>query len=117
MKTTQDIVEELLLEGKHINKFDLLNVANSVCLPQRILDIRQTKNWNISSKSVKGKGTLREYWLEPAEIARIKGEKEYVETRDDGDEQLHFGATKSAPKAQKQATEQLGIGLLGGHNY
>lgn len=72
-KTTQEIVEDMLLTGKHINKFDLLTVANSVCLAQRILDIRQQKAWNISSKAVKGKGTLREYWLEPDEIARIKG--------------------------------------------
>lgn len=91
MKTTQEIVEELLLQGKHINKFDLLSVANSVCLSQRILDIRQQKGWNISSRSVKGKGTLKEFWLEPDEIARIKG--------------------------YKLKTEQLGFGLLGGHNY
>jgi hypothetical protein len=91
VKTTQEIVEELLLQGKHINKFDLLSVANSVCLSQRILDIRQKKGWNISSRSVKGKGTLKEFWLEPEEIARIKG--------------------------YKLKTEQLGFGLLGGHNY
>lgn len=71
MKTTQEIVEDLLLKGKHINKFDLLSVANSVCLAQRILDIREQKGWNICSKSVPGKGTLKEYWLEPEEIKRI----------------------------------------------
>ena len=91
MKTTQEIVEEMLLKGKHINKFDLLSVANSVCLAQRILDIKEQKGWNIRSASVKGKGTLKEYWLEANEIARIKGVK-----------------TK---------TEQMGLGLLGGHNY
>lgn len=91
MKTTQEIVEELLLQGKHINKFDLLSMANSVCLAQRILDIKEQKGWNICSKSVPGKGTLKEYWLEPDEIARIKG--------------------------YKLKTEQLGFGLLGGHNY
>ena len=91
MKTTQEIVEEMLLKGKHINKFDLLSVANSVCLAQRILDIKEQKGWNIRSASVKGKGTLKEYWLEADEIARIKGVK-----------------TK---------TEQMGLGLLGGHNY
>lgn len=91
MKTTQEIVEEMLLKGKHINKFDLLSVANSVCLAQRILDIKEQKGWNIRSASVKGKGTLKEYWLEDDEIARIKGVK-----------------TK---------TEQMGLGLLGGHNY
>lgn len=87
MKTTQEIVEDLLLQGKHINKFDLLQVANSVCLAQRILDIREQKGWNIRSASVKGKGTLKEYWLEPDEIMRIR------------------------------KPLQMGIGLLGGHNY
>ena len=91
MKTTQEIVEDLLLQGKHINKFDLLSMANSVCLAQRILDIKEQKGWNICSKSVPGKGTLKEYWLEPEEIARING--------------------------YKLKTEQLGFGLLGGHNF
>lgn len=87
MRTTQEIVEDLLLQGKHINKFDLLSMANSVCLAQRILDIKEQKGWNICSKSVPGKGTLKEYWLEPDEIARIK------------------------------KPVQLGLGLLGGKNY
>lgn len=87
MKTTQEIVEDLLLQGKHINKFDLLQVANSVCLAQRILDIREQKGWNIRSASVKGKGTLKEYWLEPDEIMRIR------------------------------KPQQMGLGLLGGRNY
>lgn len=87
MRTTQEIVEDLLLQGKHINKFDLLQVANSVCLAQRILDIKEQKGWNIRSASVKGKGTLKEYWLEPDEIMRIR------------------------------KPLQLGIGLLGGQNY
>jgi len=87
MKTTQEIVEDLLLQGKHINKFDLLQVANSVCLAQRILDIKEQKGWNIRSASVKGKGTLKEYWLEPDEIMRIR------------------------------KPLQMGIGLLGGQNY
>lgn len=73
IKTTQEIVEDMLLTGKKINKYDLLRAANSVCLAQRILDIRQEKMWNISYETVKGKGTLRQYWLEPEEIARITG--------------------------------------------
>ena len=108
----------MLLEGKRINKFDLLSVANSVCLPQRILDIRQTKGWNISVKSRKGKGTLREYWLEPAEIARIK---HIPMQQKQPDEQLFTEDTNKSQKAQKQSHkaefEQLGIGLLGGRNY
>ena len=87
MKTTQEIVEELLIQGKHINKFDLLAHANSVCLAQRILDIKEQKGWNIRSASVKGKGTLKEYWLDEDEIARIK------------------------------KPQQLGLGLLGMSNY
>ena len=127
MKTTQEIVEELLLQGRHINKFDLLSVANSVCLPQRILDIRQQKGWNISSRSVKGKGTLREYWLEPEEIARIKvasvcniplkaigQDKEMNEQIEKNIENLRETAQKMA---QNEKYEQMGLGLLGGHNY
>lgn len=87
MKTTQEVVEDLLIQGKHITKFDLLTYANSVCLAQRILDIRQTKGWNIQSASVKGKGSLREYWLDQEEIDRI-----------------------TRPR-------QMGLGLLGMSNY
>ena len=114
MKTSQEIVEELLLSGRHINKFDLLSIGHTVCLAQRILDIRQTKGWNISSASVKGKGTLKEYWLEPEEIERIKSKKQ-------ADEQSFTGQQKNAETAQKQAEieefEQIGLGLLGGRNY
>ena len=87
MKTTQEIVEDLLIQGKHINKFDLLAHTNSVCLAQRILDIKVQKGWNIRSASVKGKGTLKEYWLDEDEITRIK------------------------------KPQQLGLGLLGMSNY
>lgn len=76
MKTTQEIVEDLLIQGKHINKFDLLAYANSVCLAQRILDIREQKGWNIRSASIKGKGTLKEYWLDKEEIERITKPKQ-----------------------------------------
>ena len=90
MKTTQEIVEDLLLQGKHINKFDLLSMANSVCLAQRILDIKEQKGWNICSKSVPGKGTLKEYWLEPEEIERIKNSPRMVSNNEQNhkDEQL-----------------------------
>lgn len=79
IKTIQEVVEDMLLTGKHINKFDLLTVSNSVCLAQRILDIKQQKGWNILSKTIKGKGTLREYWLDDDEIARIQGKPLIVE--------------------------------------
>ena len=70
MKTTRQIVEDLLLQGKHINKFDLLSAANSVCLAQRIQEIRED-GWNVRSKTIPGKGSLVEYWLEKEEIERI----------------------------------------------
>lgn len=114
VKTSQELVEELLLSGKHINKFDLLSIGHTVCLAQRILDIRQQKGWNISSASVKGKGTLKEYWLEPEEIERIKGRKQKFE-------QLVTEQQNHVQKPLKQAEtaeyEQIGLGLLGGRNY
>lgn len=69
-KTTEQIAKELLLSGRHINKFDFLSVTNSVCLAQRINDI-QKEGWDIRRKSIKGKGNLIEYWLDPDEIERI----------------------------------------------
>ena len=74
-KTTTEEVKAMLLSGRHITKLDLFyesEIASS-CLPQRIYDIRKETDWDIKSQSVKGKGTLREYWLEPEEIKRIKG--------------------------------------------
>lgn len=69
-KTTREIVEQMLLSGKHINKFDMLNATNSVCLAQRIQEIRED-GWNVMSKAIEGKGNLAEYWLEKEEIERI----------------------------------------------
>ena len=86
MKTTTEILQEVLLDGKHLTKFDFLNLTNSVCLAQRVQELRQM-GWNIVDKNVPGKGTLKEYWLEPEEIARIK------------------------------KPVQMGLGLLGGRNY
>lgn len=74
-RTTTEEVKAMLLSGRHITKVDLFyesEVASS-CLPQRIYDIRRETDWDIKSQSVKGKGTLREYWLEPEEICRITG--------------------------------------------
>lgn len=73
MKTSQKKLEEMLLSGRHINKIIFYQETGTLTLTQRIYDIRDTKGWFIRSKSVEGKGTLREYWLDPAEIARIKG--------------------------------------------
>lgn len=97
MNTTTDEVKKMLLQGRHITKLDLFHESDihSSCLPQRIYDIRhdaETLDWDIKSQSVKGKGTLREYWLEPDEIARIK--------------------SKNKPH-QDAKFEQLGLGLPG----
>lgn len=106
--TTRQIVERMLMQGKRITKFDLLTVANSVCLAQRIQEIRNA-GWDVQSKTVKGKGTLVEYWLEQSEIDRILG-------RNSADEQL---ATESENIAESQnivpkiAEEQGTLGLFG----
>lgn len=106
--TTKEVVKHLLTQGRHITKFDLLTVANSVCLAQRIQEIRN-EGWDVRSKTVKGKGTLVEYWLEQSEIERILG-------RNSADEQL---LTESENIAESQnivpkiAEEQGTLGLFG----
>lgn len=106
--TTRQIVERMLMQGKHITKFDLLTVANSVCLAQRIQEIRNS-GWDVQSKTVKGKGTLVEYWLEQAEIDRILG-------RNSEDEQL-LTKTENIAETQNKvpqiAQEQQPLGLFG----
>lgn len=69
-KTTTEILKDMLLTGKHINKFDFLNATNSTCLAQRVLDLKE-EGWKIHSNVIKGKGTLTEYWLDHNEITRI----------------------------------------------
>ena len=126
MKTTTEILQEVLLDGKHLTKFDFLNLTNSVCLAQRVQELRQM-GWNIVDKNVPGKGTLKEYWLEPEEIARIKvasvcnvplkaigQDKEMNEQIEKNIENLRETAQKVA---QNEKYEQMGLGLLGGHNY
>lgn len=126
MKTTTEILQEVLLDGKHLTKFDFLNLTNSVCLAQRVQELRQM-GWNIVDKNVPGKGTLKEYWLEPEEIARIKvasvcnvplkameQDKEMNEQIEKNIENLRETAQKVA---QNEKYEQMGLGLLGGRNY
>lgn len=69
--TTREVAEAMLLEGKRFTKFDFLSATNSVCLAQRIEEIRKD-GWDVQSQSVKGKGNLVVYWLEDKEIKRIK---------------------------------------------
>lgn len=106
--TTRQIVERMLMQGKRITKFDLLTVANSVCLAQRIQEIRNS-GWDVQSKTVKGKGTLVEYWLEQAEIDRILG-------RNSDDEQSFTETENIAQEGLKTALikeEQVSLGLFG----
>lgn len=102
--TTREIVEFALLKGMKITKFDLLNMAHSVCLAQRIQEIRNA-GWDVKSRTVKGKGTLVEYWLEPSEIERIRGWKRT-------DEQSSTETENIAPEPRNQAT-QGNLGLFG----
>ena len=119
MLTSQEILEELLLDGRKVNKFTFLKESGSVCLAQRILDIRQTLGWNIRSRAIKGKGALREYWLEPEEIQRIKGnlkpsgevkkeDKQLIEEN----RNLAEKATESLESERKAYyEEQMGLGF------
>lgn len=106
--TTREIVEFALLKGMKITKFDLLNMAHSVCLAQRIQEIRNA-GWDVKSRTVKGKGTLVEYWLEPSEIERIRGAKRT-------DEQSFTESENIAQEGLKTALikeEQVSLGLFG----
>lgn len=106
--TTRQIVERMLMSGRHITKFDLLTVSNSVCLAQRIQEIRNS-GWDVKSQTVKGKGTLVEYWLEQAEIDRIL-------ERNPVNEQLlteSKNIAESPNKVPQIAEEQVSLGLFG----
>jgi len=123
MKTTLQVTKELLLTGRHINFRDLeANTDIKSCkLTQRVYDLRQS-GWNIESAIVKGKGGLKEYWLEPSEIERIKNTQSVTKSEQKAsDEQLVEEKEKVAETSQKTAQnevyEQMGLGLLGGHNY
>ena len=126
MKTTTEILMEALLDGRHLTKFDFLDMTNSVCLAQRVLELRQ-EGWDIKDKPVKGKGNLREYWLEQKEINRIRvREHRIIENtihikKKDEDEQLLTQKQNIVETdqntAQNEKYEQMGFGLLGGHNY
>ena len=102
--TTREIVEFALLKGMKITKFDLLNMAHSVCLAQRIQEIRNA-GWDVKSRTVKGKGTLVEYWLEQSEIERIRGTKKTAE-------QSAEEVPNIAPEPRNQAVQQS-LGLFG----
>ena len=106
MLTSQEVLQELLLDGRRVNKFTFLHESGSVCLAQRVLELRQA-GWNIRSRAIKGKGALREYWLEPEEIQRIKGNlKPFSEVKKEV-EQLTDNLEKAVEIEDMKPTEQL----------
>lgn len=116
MKTTSEILQDALLKGMHLTKFDFLTIANSVCLAQRVLELRQ-QGWNIRDKAVKGKGSLREYWLEPSEIERIK--ERFPQTKTNHEQSFIEDknvAETPQNKPQIERYEQTSL-LIGGRNY
>lgn len=129
MKTIKETAAELLLNGEHINKGDFHAKYHTFTLTQRIEELRRD-GWNIKSKTIPGKKGMVEYWLEPEEINRIHSHGSQVitqmlsATEKSGDEQLAEENRNLAEKASeslesedKAYFEQMGLGLLGGHNY
>ena len=126
MKTIKETAMELLLNGEHINKSDFHAKYHTFTLTQRIEELRRD-GWNIKSKTIPGRKGMVEYWLEPEEIERIKKTPHMVSNQEQNekDEQLLIPSENLAEtcgeslKSEDNAyfNEQLGIGLLGGHNY
>lgn len=126
MKTIKETAMELLLDGQHINKSDFREQYNTFTLTQRIEEIRRIDKWDVKKKTIPGKRGMVEYWLEPQEIERIKNKQSRtISEQNASDEQLLTENKNLAEKASESLknedeayyTEQLGIGLLGGHNY
>lgn len=131
MKTIKEIAQDLLLKGEHLNKGDFHAAYHTFTLTQRIEEIRKgdegrNNGWDVKSKTIPGRKGMVEYWLEPQEIERIKN-TQYVaiSEQNDSDEQLieeNKNLAEMASESLKSEdnayfNEQLGIGLLGGHNY
>ena len=123
--TTSEILQSVLLQGKYITKFDFMNLTptHSVCLAQRVQELRE-QGWNILDRLVPGKGTLKEYYLEESEIKRLtqkNADTERFGEEKSEDEQLLTKEENVCVRVQNEAQikkdEQLGFGLLGGHNY
>ena len=124
--TIKETAMELLMEGKHLNKADFHREYHTFTLTQRIEEIRRIDGWNIKSKTIKGSRGMVEYWLEPEEIERIKNTQKVAKIEQKPtDEQLVEENKNLAEKASESLKsedkayfeEQLGLGLLGGHNY
>ena len=126
MKTIKETAMELLLNGEHINKAEFHSKYHTFTLTQRIEELRRD-GWNIKSKTIPGRKGMVEYWLEAEEIARIKVASvcnvplKAVEQDKEMDEQIEKNIENLRETAQKVAQneryEQMGLGLLGGHNY
>ena len=125
MKTIKEIAMELLLDGQHINKGDFHDQYNTFTLTQRIEEIRRLDKWDVMSKPIPGKRGMVEYWLDPQEIERIKNKQSRtIYEQNASDEQLLTENKNLAEKASESLKnednayfEQMGFGLLGGHNY
>ena len=125
MKTIKETAMELLLNGEHINKSDFHAKYHTFTLTQRIEELRRD-GWNIKSKTIPGRKGMVEYWLEPDEIERIKNKSHTltISEQNEKDKQLLMENQNLAEKASeslksedKAYFEQMGLGLLGGHNY
>ena len=125
MKTIKETAAELLLNGEHINKGDFHATYHTFTLTQRIEELRRD-GWNIKSKTIPGRKGMVEYWLEPDEIERIKNLPHTLTNseQNEKDEQLLIPSENLAEtcgeslKSEDNAYfEQMGLGLLGGHNY
>lgn len=115
MKTSSEILQEYLLSGRSLTKFVFMDITptHSVCLAQRVEELRK-EGWVILDRQVKGKGNLKEYYLEKSEIERIKARNKRVE-------QLVEQTRNIAETSQKQPQtedyeEQISL-FIGGRNY
>lgn len=113
------------MNGEHLNKGDFHATYHTFTLTQRIEEIRKD-GWNVKSKTISGRKGMVEYWLEPDEIERIKKTPHMVSNQEqnDSDEQLVEEnknlaemASESLKSEDNAYFEQMGLGLLGGHNY
>ena len=112
MKTSSEILQDYLLSGRSLTKFDFMQITptHSVCLAQRVEELRKD-GWVILDRQVKGKGNLKEYYLEKSEIERLNARKKRVEQLV---EQTKNIAETSRNEPENE--EQLSL-LLGGRNY
>lgn len=118
MKTIKEIAMDLLLNGEHINKSEFHSKYHTFTLTQRIEEIRRIDGWNIKAKTIPGRKGMVEYWLEDAEIKRIQGgSKERKDSNEQSVEPTKTAPVTASEKPINESYEQLGLGLLGGHNY